>query len=81
MAEPGQGLIKPKTAKWLKRGFYVLLGLLLILDFFTHKHAAFVWEEVPDFYAAYGLAVCVFLVFAAKGLRRLLRRDEGYYDT
>ncbi|MGD9124464.1 MAG: hypothetical protein PVG60_05190 [Desulfarculaceae bacterium] len=81
MAEPAQGLIKPQTAKRLRRGFYVLLGLFLILDFFVHKHSAFAWEEVPDFYAAYGLAACVFLVFAAKGLRRLLMRDEDYYDT
>ena len=60
--------------------FYGCLVLLLILDPFVHKHADFPWEAAPNFFAAYGFGCCVGLIFAAKLLRRILKRGEGYYD-
>lgn len=71
---------KPQNVKRFLGGFYVFLVVLLIIDFFVHKHAEFAWEGFPDFYAAYGFISCVLLIFIAKGLRMLIKRDEKYYD-
>ena len=60
--------------------FYAFLVVLLIVDFFVHKHAAFPWEATPAFFAAYGFSSCVLLIFMAKALRIFIKRDEDYYD-
>jgi hypothetical protein len=71
----------PRNIKILFAGYYSALGILLILDFFVHKHAHFQWAEWPEFYAVYGLVACVVLVLAAKYvLRPLVKRREDYYD-
>ena len=69
-----------ENRKKVRRYFFISLGILLILDPFIHKHAEFPWESVPAFYAVYGYAACVSLIFIAKGLRRLVKRDEDYYQ-
>jgi len=72
---------KPRNVKILFAGYYSSLGILLILDFFVHKHAHFQWAEWPEFYAVYGLVACVVLVLVAKYvLRPLVKRREDYYD-
>ena len=53
---------------------------LLLADFLVHRHAAFPWEGWFGFYGIYGFVCCVLLVLTAKQLRRILRRDEDYYD-
>lgn len=63
--------------------FYVLCvvcGLLVLADFFYHKHTHFRWEEWIGFHGLYGFAACVLLVVVAKQLRRILKRSEDYYD-
>lgn len=72
---------KPRNVKKLLGIFYGILVLLLIMDFFIHKHAVFPWEEWPEFYAIYGFVACTALVLAAKYiLRPLVKRREDYYD-
>ncbi len=71
---------KPKNVKMLLRIFYASLIVLLIADFFIHKHAEFPWEEAPEFFAAYGFVSCVLLIFIAKILRIFIKKDENYYD-
>jgi hypothetical protein len=71
---------RPENVKRLLGFFYALLVVLLLVDFFIHKHAEFPWESAPDFLAAYGFASCVGLIFAAKLLRIFIKRDEDYYD-
>ncbi len=71
---------QPKNVRRLLWGFYASLVVLLIADFFIHKHGEFPWENAPGFFAAYGFVSCVLLIFIAKGLRRLIKRDEDYYD-
>jgi hypothetical protein len=72
---------KPRNVKILFACYYSALGILLILDFFVHRHAHFQWEEWPEFYAVFGLVACVVLVLAAKYvLRPLVKRRENYYD-
>lgn len=63
-----------------RRFFYVILLLLLLIDPFVHKHGHFPFEDVPGFYAVYGFIACVGLIFAARLLRRLVKRKEEYYD-
>ena len=70
---------KPRNVRILLVCFYISLGILLIADFFIHKHAEFPWEAYPDFFAAYGFISCVLLIYIAKLLRRLVKRGEDYY--
>jgi hypothetical protein len=71
----------PGNVKKFIKGFYVICALLLIIDFFVPKHGHYYWEDVPEFYAAYGLVACIVLVLTAKYiLRRLVKRREDYYD-
>jgi hypothetical protein len=72
---------KPENIKKVLRGFFGVLIVLLVIDFFIPKHPHFLWEEWPEFYATFGLVACVFLVLAAKYiLRPLVKRKEDYYD-
>ena len=71
----------PGNVQKFIKGFYVICVLLLIIDFFVPKHGHYYWEDVPQFYAAYGLVACIVLVLASKYiLRRLVKRREDYYD-
>ena len=70
----------PRNVKRFLFIFYGCLALLLAIDPFIHKHSEFAWETVPEFYAAYGFVSCVLLIFVAKLLRILVKRDEDYYD-
>ncbi len=55
--------------------------VLVIINFFVHKHGQFSWEEQSGFYAAYGFVACVGLVLASKFiLRKIVKRREDYYD-
>jgi len=69
-----------KTQKKVRTFFYISLGLLLVIDLFIPKHGHFAWEEAPFFFAAYGFIGCVGLIFLAKGLRMLVKKEENYYD-
>lgn len=72
---------KPKNVKRLFLFFYALLLVLLITEFFIHKHTYFSWEEWPGFYAVYGFVAFVVLIFTAKYiLRTFVKRKEDYYD-
>ncbi len=54
--------------------------VLIAADFFYDKHAKFAIEGWFGFFGIYGFVCCVFLVLAAKQLRKLLMRSEDYYD-
>ncbi len=71
----------PGNVKRFIWGLYAVCALLFILGFFVPVHGDHYWENVPGFYAAYGLVACIVLVLAAKYiLRRLVKRKEDYYD-
>lgn len=74
-------LDKPGSVDKIVRTVYVVCALLFLGDFAYHKHPHFAVEEWFGFYGVYGFVACVLLVLAAKELRRVLKRDEDYYDS
>lgn len=72
---------KPKNVQRLLRGFYFCCLLLVAAEFVIHRHIVHPWEGLFAFHALYGFIACVVLVLAATQLRKLIMRDEDYYDT
>ena len=73
-------LDKPRN---VNKVYWILCGicaLLAVADFFYAKHPVFSVEAFPVFYGIYGFICFVFIVFAGKYLRKLVMRDEDYYD-
>ena len=71
----------PRNVKAVVTCCLVLLAILLIAEFFIHKHAHFPWENWPEFYAVFGFVAFVFVVLVAKYiLRPRVERREDYYD-
>ena len=64
----------------LYRALWAIAAVVLLLDWIVHRHEQLAFAAAPGFYAAYGFFACVLLVLVAKGLRRLLRRPEAYYE-
>ena len=80
MNDDHRWLDEPRNVTRIVYGLAVLGALALAADFFFSKHPHFAVERWPAFYALYGFVGSVLLVLAAKLLRRLLRRDEDYYE-
>ena len=58
-----------------------ICALLLGLDWFRHDdHAHFKFENWFGFFGWFGFVACVSFVVAARVMRVLLRREDGYYD-
>ena len=71
---------KPKNVQRLLRGFYLCCVLLVLAEFVIHRHVYHPWEGLFAFHAGYGFVACVVLVLAATQMRKLVMRDEDYYD-
>ena len=85
MTEPARGekkywLDDPQNVGKLYRGLWILCALLVTVDLFYTKHIEFPIERLLGFFGFYGFVSCVFLVLAAKQLRKIVGRDEDYYD-
>ncbi|MGI9379535.1 MAG: hypothetical protein ACR2OW_07755 [Methyloligellaceae bacterium] len=78
--EKPRWLDKPKNVDKIVYGVYAISAFLLVIDPFVHKHGPFAIEHWWGFYGIYGFISCVFLVIAAKELRKLIMRREDYYD-
>jgi hypothetical protein len=74
---------------WLdkKRNVDKLVGILVLVciglfgaDFFYHKHVHFAFEGWFGFFAWYGFISYLVIVLAAKQWRKIVKRDEDYYD-
>ena len=67
--------------------WYGLVGLcvfLIVIDTVYHstheKHGYFDFETAVGFHAGYGFVAFLFVVLTGKELRKILMRDESYYD-
>lgn len=70
----------PGNVQKLLRWFYAICALLVALDLVIHRHVLHAWENLFGFYAIFGFIACVVLVVVAKEMRKVLMRDEDYYD-
>lgn len=70
------------NTKTLKRIVYVILALLVVIDFFLPRHHPhFFWDEIPGFSAVYGFISCILIIVISKALGRFwLARSEDYYN-
>jgi len=71
---------RPRNRRLIRRILYGACALLVVADFVVQRHISAGVERVPAFYALYGFVALVGVVLAAKGLRRLVKRGEEYYD-
>lgn len=71
---------KPENVKRLLRLLYVICALLFLADFVLHRHSVHHWESMWGFYAIYGFTGCVVLVLVAAQMRKVVMRDEDYYE-
>lgn len=78
--EPPRWLDDPKNVKKVVWGVYAISAAVLVIDPLVHKHGPFAIEHIWGFYGIYGFIGCVFLVLAAKEMRRFLMRSEDYYE-
>jgi len=70
----------PRNVKRVIWALYALCGTSALLDFVIHRHVDHPWESTVFFYCIYGFVACVLLVLAAKEMRKVLMRDEDYYE-
>jgi len=62
-------------------GLCIVCAVVALIDLFPYKdHLHFRFEYWPGFFSFYGFVACVSLVLAAKQLRKIVMRDEDYYD-
>ncbi|HCH32014.1 MAG TPA: hypothetical protein DE045_03600 [Oceanospirillaceae bacterium] len=71
---------KPENISKMLKVFYGVCILLVVADFMVHRHIYHSWENIPAFYAVYGFIGCVMLVIVAKAMRKVLMKEEDYYD-
>jgi hypothetical protein len=72
---------RPENVRRLLLALYIVCGVLLVADFFLERHIYHPWERLPGFYPIYGWLSIVVLVLLAKQLRRIVMRDEDFYDA
>ncbi|MDP6876142.1 MAG: hypothetical protein QF521_21670 [Alphaproteobacteria bacterium] len=58
----------------------IVCVLLFLSDAFYHKHVHFEFENWFGFFGLFGFCVSFALVLTARELRKILMRDEDYYD-
>ena len=70
----------PRNHRRLTWWLFGVSILVLLGDLAYTKHPVFAWEGWFGFYAFFGFIACVGLVLIAKEMRRVIMRDEDYYD-
>ncbi len=73
-------LDEPKNVNWVFRALVGLCVVSIGIDLGLPREGHWAWEEFPGFYGAVGFVAFWCIVIAGKHLRKLLMRDEDYYD-
>nr|CRH06382.1 conserved protein of unknown function [Candidatus Magnetococcus massalia] len=71
---------KPENIRLILRIFYVMCTILVLAEFVIHRHVYHAWENLFGFHALFGFVACVVLVLVAREMRKVVMRDEDYYD-
>jgi hypothetical protein len=79
-AERRYWLDEPANVTKIVWTLVAICGGLLAADAFYAKHGHFPIEQVFGFYALFGFAAYVGLIFLAKGFRTIVMRPEDHYD-
>ncbi len=67
-------LLRPRTIRRLKIGFGAALALTVLAE------VALPPRPSVGFFAWYGFASCIVLVLLAKGVGRVVKREDTYYE-
>jgi hypothetical protein len=74
----------PKHVRIVLYALYAACALLLVADVvlyaLLHEHPHFNIEKIPGFYAGFGFVAFVVIVLLGKQFRKLVKREEDYYD-
>lgn len=70
----------PANVRRVLQALVAVCALLFLADFVVHRHVQHPWEHLWGFYAIYGFVACVILVLVAKEMRKVVMRDEDYYE-
>ena len=71
---------KPENIRKLWIMLYAVCGLLVVPDFFIHRHPHFGFDGFIGFYALFGFVSCAILILFAKVAGWVLKVREDYYD-
>ena len=76
-----------KTIEWMRRKevkkiSYVILILIVIIDFFIPRHEIhFFGDGIPGFWSLFGFVACILIILISKWIGYLgIMQDENYYD-
>tara|TARA_B100000315_G_scaffold258403_1_gene310355 strand:+ start:4433 stop:4750 length:318 start_codon:yes stop_codon:yes gene_type:complete len=58
----------------------VVCALLLLSDLFVSRYTDFIFQEWFGFFGLFGFILSFLLVLTSKLLRKIVMRDEDYYD-
>ncbi|MFQ5743391.1 MAG: hypothetical protein ACE5HV_07365 [Acidobacteriota bacterium] len=78
--EKAYWLDDPRNVRKVYLGLWLLCVGLLVADFLYQKHVHFALEGHFGIFGIFGFLSYVFIILAAKQLRKILRREEDYYD-
>ena len=73
-------LDKPTNVNKLVYFLYGVCALLFLFDFFYARYGHYEFENWYGFYAIFGFISYVALIHVGKALRKLVKRNESYYD-
>ena len=78
----GPPSVEPEKVKWIVRILLAICLLVVLADLTYDKagHVHYGFEGILGFHAFYGFVSCVALVLAAALMRKVVMRDEDYYD-
>ena len=71
---------KTKFTRRLIYMLYFACVALLLIDILFPRHGYFDFESVPGFFMVFGIVAFIAVIAVAKLLRKLIKRNEDYYD-
>ena len=70
----------PRNVRKIVYALCLLCAVLLVTDLLYHKHPHFEFEKRFGFFCWFSFIAGVCLVLGSRVMRKLLQREEDYYD-
>lgn len=74
-------LTRPESIRKVWIAFIIVLAATVVADFAIHRHTFFVIDGTFGYYAWFGFIACVVLIFLAKLLGFIIKRQDDYYEN